>query len=134
MPPEVGKIEDIQLAGFDVRVFTPEGTAPEGGWPVFIYLHGGPLHSWMCEQLLNSRSRRLDPWQHYYRKRICRERVQACVVILAITGDARMIQRRLIYILCRRTVCRRLGQLPPRARRSVSCSCRRFRACTALGL
>ena len=41
VPPEVGKVEDIQLANFDVRVFTPEGSVPERGWPVFIYLHGG---------------------------------------------------------------------------------------------
>jgi len=40
-PPKVGKVEDVRLSKFDVRVFTPEGSAPEGGWPVFIYLHGG---------------------------------------------------------------------------------------------
>lgn len=63
MPPEVGKIEDIQLAGFDVRVFTPEGAAPEEGWPVFIYLHGGQSRQFcICEQLTNAHSRWLDPW------------------------------------------------------------------------
>ncbi|KZT65562.1 hypothetical protein DAEQUDRAFT_746971 [Daedalea quercina L-15889] len=41
VPPEVGKVEDIKLSNFDIRVFTPEGTPPEEGWPVFIYLHGG---------------------------------------------------------------------------------------------
>ncbi|TFY58854.1 hypothetical protein EVJ58_g6158 [Rhodofomes roseus] len=40
-PPKVGKIEDVQLDNFDVRVFTPEGDAPDRGWPVFIYFHGG---------------------------------------------------------------------------------------------
>lgn len=24
-----------------VRVFTPEGEKPEGGWPVMVYFHGG---------------------------------------------------------------------------------------------
>lgn len=24
-----------------VRVFTPEGTKPEGGWPLMVYYHGG---------------------------------------------------------------------------------------------
>ncbi|KAJ9370637.1 hypothetical protein DTO282E5_4613 [Paecilomyces variotii] len=45
---EVGKTEDINIKrqeteGPDVpvRVFTPEGTKPEGGWPVFLYFHGG---------------------------------------------------------------------------------------------
>ena len=40
-PPKVGKVEDVQLSKFDMRVFTPEGGPPEVGWPVFIYLHGG---------------------------------------------------------------------------------------------
>jgi len=44
----VGKIEDIAIKrkeseGPDVmvRCFTPEGEKPEGGWPVFLYFHGG---------------------------------------------------------------------------------------------
>ena len=40
-PLTVGSIRDVQLANCTVRVFTPEGTAPEGGWPVFIFFHGG---------------------------------------------------------------------------------------------
>ncbi|TFY58855.1 hypothetical protein EVJ58_g6159 [Rhodofomes roseus] len=40
-PLQVGEVEDIDLGKFNVRVFTPEGTAPEQGWPVFIYFHGG---------------------------------------------------------------------------------------------
>jgi hypothetical protein len=45
----VGKTEDFSVdrvasKGDDpvkVRVFTPEGTAPEAGWSVFLYFHGG---------------------------------------------------------------------------------------------
>ncbi|HDZ57283.1 MAG TPA: alpha/beta hydrolase [Pseudomonas xinjiangensis] len=25
----------------DIRIYTPEGEAPEGGWPVIVYYHGG---------------------------------------------------------------------------------------------
>jgi hypothetical protein len=48
---EVGKTEDLHIkrketeteTGQDVpvRVFTPTGDKPEGGWPVFLYFHGG---------------------------------------------------------------------------------------------
>ena len=44
-PLKVGGTKDISLGKFKVRVFTPEGDAPEGGWPVFIYFHGGEA-SW----------------------------------------------------------------------------------------
>lgn len=44
----VAKAEDIAIqrketSGPDVKVraFTPEGTAPNDGWPVMIYFHGG---------------------------------------------------------------------------------------------
>ncbi|KAI0076067.1 lipase/ esterase [Panus rudis PR-1116 ss-1] len=40
-PLKVGSVQDYSLSKFKVRVFTPEGTAPDGGWPVFIYFHGG---------------------------------------------------------------------------------------------
>lgn len=40
-PLKVGSIQDIPLSKFSVRVFTPEGSAPEAGWPVLIYFHGG---------------------------------------------------------------------------------------------
>ncbi|KAH9919094.1 alpha/beta hydrolase fold-domain-containing protein [Fomitopsis serialis] len=39
----VGKVEDIVLGKFDVRVYSPDGEAPERGWPVFIYFHGGEI-------------------------------------------------------------------------------------------
>jgi hypothetical protein len=44
----VGKTEDFDIDRaatkgdtIKVRVFTPEGTAPEAGWSVFLYFHGG---------------------------------------------------------------------------------------------
>ncbi|KAI0275098.1 alpha/beta hydrolase fold-domain-containing protein [Gloeopeniophorella convolvens] len=40
-PLPVGKVEDFNLSRSKVRVFTPEGTAPGAGWPVFIFFHGG---------------------------------------------------------------------------------------------
>ncbi|EJF66756.1 lipase/ esterase [Dichomitus squalens] len=40
-PLPVGNVQDYALSKFSVRVFTPEGDAPEGGWPVFIFFHGG---------------------------------------------------------------------------------------------
>lgn len=40
-PLKVGDVRDISLSKFAVRVFTPEGTAPDAGWPVMIYFHGG---------------------------------------------------------------------------------------------
>ncbi|KDQ63587.1 hypothetical protein JAAARDRAFT_203007 [Jaapia argillacea MUCL 33604] len=40
-PLKVGSVKDIDLKHCKARVFTPEGNAPEGGWPVMIYFHGG---------------------------------------------------------------------------------------------
>ncbi|KAH9936986.1 lipase/ esterase [Fomitopsis serialis] len=40
-PLPVGSIQDFALSKFSVRVFTPEGSAPDAGWPVLIYFHGG---------------------------------------------------------------------------------------------
>jgi hypothetical protein len=37
----VGKVEDFNLSRCRVRVFTPKGSPPETGWPVFIFFHGG---------------------------------------------------------------------------------------------
>lgn len=38
----VGSVKDIRPCGeFDIRVFTPVGTPPAGGWPLLIWLHGG---------------------------------------------------------------------------------------------
>lgn len=45
---DVGKVTDIHIDRIEteglsvpVRVFVPEGEDPEGGWPVFLYIHGG---------------------------------------------------------------------------------------------
>ncbi|KAI0734427.1 lipase/ esterase [Fomitopsis betulina] len=40
-PLKVGSVQDIPLSKFSIRVFTPEGSAPDAGWPVLIYFHGG---------------------------------------------------------------------------------------------
>lgn len=32
---------DPESSSIPVRVFTPPGPVPVGGWPVFLYLHGG---------------------------------------------------------------------------------------------
>lgn len=42
-PLKVGSVRDVPLSNCKVRVFTPEGEVPEGGWPVFIFFHGGKL-------------------------------------------------------------------------------------------
>ncbi|KAF9237328.1 alpha/beta hydrolase fold-domain-containing protein [Melanogaster broomeanus] len=38
---KVGSVKDYDLSKTKVRVFTPEGTPPEGGWPVYCWYHGG---------------------------------------------------------------------------------------------
>lgn len=40
-PLEVGDTKDYSLTKTSVRVFTPKGEPPAGGWPVFIWFHGG---------------------------------------------------------------------------------------------
>ncbi|KAG6860689.1 hypothetical protein C0995_008602 [Termitomyces sp. Mi166 len=40
-PLEVAKTQDFDLPHTKIRTFTPHGTVPEGGWPVFIFFHGG---------------------------------------------------------------------------------------------
>ncbi|TFK68117.1 hypothetical protein BDN72DRAFT_960503 [Pluteus cervinus] len=40
-PLPVGKVQDFELEHCRVRAYTPEGTPPEGGWPVFLFFHGG---------------------------------------------------------------------------------------------
>lgn len=32
---------DIDIGGFSVRVYTPEGELAGNGWPVFVWFHGG---------------------------------------------------------------------------------------------
>lgn len=38
---DVGSVLDKDLGNFQVRVFTPEGDAPEDGWPALVWFHGG---------------------------------------------------------------------------------------------
>ncbi|KAH7916442.1 alpha/beta hydrolase fold-domain-containing protein [Hygrophoropsis aurantiaca] len=38
---KVGSVKDYDLSHCRVRVFTPEGTTPVDGWPVYIWFHGG---------------------------------------------------------------------------------------------
>ncbi|KZV77693.1 hypothetical protein PENSPDRAFT_730432 [Peniophora sp. CONT] len=43
-PVKVGSVKDYSTTSDRkpwLRVFTPEGDAPEGGWPAFIFYHGG---------------------------------------------------------------------------------------------
>ncbi|KAI0756932.1 lipase/ esterase [Daedaleopsis nitida] len=40
-PLKVAKVEDFSLSHCAMRTFTPEDNTPEGGWPVFIFFHGG---------------------------------------------------------------------------------------------
>ncbi|ODV88502.1 hypothetical protein CANCADRAFT_123814 [Tortispora caseinolytica NRRL Y-17796] len=47
-PLEVASTKDYSIERTEtegppvaVRVFTPKGDAPEGGWPIFLYMHGG---------------------------------------------------------------------------------------------
>jgi acetyl esterase/lipase len=37
----VGSTVDHDTGTFQVRVFTPEGVAPIGGWPTLVWYHGG---------------------------------------------------------------------------------------------
>ncbi|KAG6832984.1 hypothetical protein H0H92_004868 [Tricholoma furcatifolium] len=38
---EVAKTQDFSLTHTKIRTFTPHGQVPKGGWPVFIFFHGG---------------------------------------------------------------------------------------------
>jgi acetyl esterase/lipase len=38
---QVGNVQDYELSHCKVRVFTPEGVPPPGGWPVYVWYHGG---------------------------------------------------------------------------------------------
>lgn len=40
---DVGNIEDVSLKHSQLRIFTPRGEAPEKGWPVLMWFHGGNL-------------------------------------------------------------------------------------------
>ncbi|KAK6193218.1 hypothetical protein LQW54_012682 [Pestalotiopsis sp. IQ-011] len=38
---DVGSVCDKDMVNFQLRVFTPEGSMPDGGWPVLVWFHGG---------------------------------------------------------------------------------------------
>lgn len=40
-PIPVGEVKDFDFAKTRVRAYIPEGSVPEGGWPVLLYFHGG---------------------------------------------------------------------------------------------
>ena len=40
-PLDVSKTQDFDLTRTKIRTFTPKGETPDGGWPVFIFFHGG---------------------------------------------------------------------------------------------
>ena len=40
-PLDVGTTKDLSLSNCKVRVFTPKGSSPSDGWPVFVFYHGG---------------------------------------------------------------------------------------------
>ncbi|KAG2006783.1 alpha/beta hydrolase domain-containing protein [Coprinopsis cinerea AmutBmut pab1-1] len=40
-PLPVGRIQDFDVEKTRVRVYTPPGEVPGGGWPVFLFFHGG---------------------------------------------------------------------------------------------
>jgi acetyl esterase/lipase len=44
-PLKVAKTQDFDLTHTKFRTFTPEGTPPAEGWPVFIFFHGGTGYS-----------------------------------------------------------------------------------------
>jgi len=40
-PLEVAKTQDFDLTHTKIRAYTPMGDSPTGGWPLFIFFHGG---------------------------------------------------------------------------------------------
>lgn len=67
-PLKVAKIQDFPLSHVSVRTFTPEGDAPNGGWPVFIFFHGGtsdfpPGVDYLLIRAYNG-LRWMDAWAH----------------------------------------------------------------------
>ena len=69
VPLKVGSVKDFSLSKCMVRVFTPEGTAPVNGWPVFIFYHGGERFHSDFALLLDTHcrlARRLGIGKHRY--------------------------------------------------------------------
>lgn len=42
-PIPVGSVDTLDLGNFSILILTPDGSAPEDGWPVLIYAHSGGL-------------------------------------------------------------------------------------------
>lgn len=40
-PLKVRAVKDFSLSHCQMRTFTPDGSLPLNGWPVFIFFHGG---------------------------------------------------------------------------------------------
>ena len=82
-PLKVAKVQDIPLSHCSMRTFTPEGDAPAGGWPVFIFFHGGTcsLISRIDVPLTHPShfSRWMDTRDNQHRERLLDQHVQACV-------------------------------------------------------
>jgi acetyl esterase/lipase len=38
---DVGSVCDKAVGDIQIRVFTPEGDAPDAGWPALVWFHGG---------------------------------------------------------------------------------------------
>jgi hypothetical protein len=54
---QVGMVQDYELSHCRVRVFTPEGVPPPGGWPAYVWYHGGkskiPFKTTVLKQCYN---------------------------------------------------------------------------------
>lgn len=61
-PLKVAAVKDFKLTHTSVRTFTPFGTAPEKGWPAFVFFHGGEHCNGICavEDTHGTTCRRLD--------------------------------------------------------------------------
>lgn len=62
-PLKVGKTKDYEVAKGHamVRVYTPEGEIPEGGWPVLLFIPGG-MSGVDAFRIVSSSSRWMGVW------------------------------------------------------------------------
>ncbi|KAG9314331.1 Alpha/Beta hydrolase protein [Chiua virens] len=75
---QVGSVKDYDLSKTKVRVFTPEGPAPEGGWPVYCWYHGG---GWTLGSI-NA--------ENAFCSRVCKGNYYAC---LAVRGSKAVFEQ-----------------------------------------
>lgn len=63
-PEAVGRVDDRHIPGPDgdiaVRIYRPSGSAPDGGWPIVVFAHGGgwvfcdlDSHDGLCRSFTN---------------------------------------------------------------------------------